>query len=58
MALVYLYCFKPYYKWITFNTILPVTILSPTLKGFKPYYKWITFNTSNHTLGLDQINEF
>ena len=38
-------CFKPYYKWITFNTfeVLSQTCVMPL--GFKPYYKWITFNT-------------
>ena len=36
--------FKPYYKWITFNTKKLIdTDLS--ILGFKPYYKWITFNT-------------
>ena len=35
--------FKPYYKWITFNTKHVVTEVQPV--GFKPYYKWITFNT-------------
>ena len=36
--------FKPYYKWITFNTPSEVFFIKPFL-GFKPYYKWITFNT-------------
>ena len=38
--------FKPYYKWITFNTI-PRKYLVPfqNEECFKPYYKWITFNT-------------
>ena len=38
--------FKPYYKWITFNTSKykkPDGLAS--IIGFKPYYKWITFNT-------------
>ena len=38
--------FKPYYKWITFNTM---QVYNYSFKGyafsFKPYYKWITFNT-------------
>ena len=39
------YCgFKPYYKWITLNTIQFLVIFSTSL-GFKPYYKWITLNT-------------
>ena len=38
-------CFKPYYKWITFNTkVNGIMNLSLNIR-FKPYYKWITFNT-------------
>ena len=37
--------FKPYYKWITFNTYLYLHQMSNKLYRFKPYYKWITFNT-------------
>ena len=41
--------FKPYYKWITFNTHWSdqwnATI---NALGFKPYYKWITFNTESN----------
>ena len=40
-----LLCFKPYYKWITFNTLLVACGVSVP-ESFKPYYKWITFNTS------------
>ena len=36
--------FKPYYKWITFNTD-NYGILVLSMHRFKPYYKWITFNT-------------
>ena len=36
--------FKPYYKWITFNTIKFSHDYSHEI-SFKPYYKWITFNT-------------
>ena len=36
--------FKPYYKWITFNTIA-ILIFVDVMFRFKPYYKWITFNT-------------
>ena len=36
--------FKPYYKWITFNTD-GSGAMSDTVWCFKPYYKWITFNT-------------
>ena len=38
--------FKPYYKWITFNTVeLSKEMARRIFRGFKPYYKWITFNT-------------
>ena len=37
--------FKPYYKWITFNTLWKWLDMLLTLNSFKPYYKWITFNT-------------
>ena len=38
--------FKPYYKWITFNTIKALLLMTVNrMQGFKPYYKWITFNT-------------
>ena len=38
--------FKPYYKWITFNTETKYKPSSIDYSlGFKPYYKWITFNT-------------
>ena len=43
----YIFSFKPYYKWITFNTgekrILEASVQAVR---FKPYYKWITFNTN------------
>ena len=46
--------FKPYYKWITFNTNLDeVSHVGLYLGGFKPYYKWITFNTL--TKGIDGV---
>ena len=41
-----LFCFKPYYKWITFNIFL-LAFCHILLIGFKPYYKWITFNISH-----------
>ena len=51
--------FKPYYKWITFNTLIQV-LADNYLYSFKPYYKWITFNTViavNHNLGvIDVLN--
>ena len=37
--------FKPYYKWITFNTHTLKNFDACSFHGFKPYYKWITFNT-------------
>ena len=38
--------FKPYYKWITFNTkIEELDEEGKKILSFKPYYKWITFNT-------------
>ena len=40
--------FKPYYKWITFNTMLKeYEWIWNFQNGFKPCYKWITFNTLN-----------
>ena len=41
----YLFSFKPYYKWNTFNTFIPIFIHF-TNWSFKPYYKWNTFNTN------------
>ena len=38
--------FKPYYKWITFNTKIEERAKETVFLSFKPYYKWITFNTS------------
>ena len=38
--------FKPYYKWITFNTYIGGWLDIET-NSFKPYYKWITFNTND-----------
>ena len=37
--------FKPYYKWITLNTIHSLEPILKYLLSFKPYYKWITLNT-------------
>ena len=41
------YDFKPYYKWITFNTYNRL-YNNDDIFYFKPYYKWITFNTRNN----------
>ena len=38
-------CFKPYYNWITFNTIFDRVYPANHKVSFKPYYNWITFNT-------------
>ena len=39
--------FKPYYKWITFNTSSCTQNCWIRRLGLKPYYKWITFNTKS-----------
>ena len=39
------FSFKPYYKWITFNTEIADGTYIDFEFCFKPYYKWITFNT-------------
>ena len=43
--------FKPYYKWITFNTQNLLGRSIDMTKCFKPYYKWITFNTDDSAFG-------
>ena len=45
-------CFKPYYKWITFNTEVR-EVKEVNELCFKPYYKWITFNTLNLNKNID-----
>ena len=49
--------FKPYYKWITFNTYKILEWGFP-LRSFKPYYKWITFNTASTILEIAIQNGF
>ena len=45
--------FKPYYKWITFNTLQFLQHLEfQEDYGFKPYYKWITFNTDSQVADI------
>ena len=45
--------FKPYYKWITFNTMGECLVNDRARKrSFKPYYKWITFNTQYRKKGV------
>ena len=41
----HIFGFKPYYKWITFNTDKGLNKKAFIGHSFKPYYKWITFNT-------------
>ena len=41
--------FKPYYKWMTFNTWYQYLNITD-IQGFKPYYKWMTFNTKKRRL--------
>ena len=38
-------CFKPCYKWNTFNTCVMRIVTNNIKGGFKPCYKWNTFNT-------------
>ena len=47
-------CFKPCYKWNTFNTKDKVVFYKMDLQGFKPCYKWNTFNT----LDFDKNTDF
>ena len=50
--------FKPYYKWITFNTKEMWGFFCNFYKSFKPYYKWITFNTEAvKNVEFDKIDE-
>ena len=47
-------CFKPCYKWITFNTKFKRELSMKNIDdSFKPCYKWITFNTL--TEGIDAV---
>ena len=39
------FCFKPCYKWNTFNTLEIRKAYFLEAFGFKPCYKWNTFNT-------------
>ena len=52
--------FKPYYKWITFNTEEANWYADQIgSDGFKPYYKWITFNTkSGYMVSVQDILKF
>ena len=43
--------FKPYYKWIIFNTKFD-NVEVGEYYSFKPYYKWIIFNTRSSRLKL------
>ena len=44
------FCFKPCYKWNTFNTFQIYLIQVSSLLSFKPCYKWNTFNTFTGTI--------
>ena len=58
LALLYL-CFKPYYKWNTFNTFtISWQDHEFNIGSFKPYYKWNTFNTHSQKIGKDYNLEF
>ena len=49
--------FKPYYRWITFNTDYYINRADKAVRCcFKPYYRWITFNTFVG-IGNEVINE-
>ena len=45
-------CFKPCYKWNTFNTSMLKNV-SLSVKCFKPCYKWNTFNTLDLNKNID-----
>ena len=45
LVMILMLGFKPYYKWITFNTTNVQKVDDHSYQSFKPYYKWITFNT-------------
>ena len=42
--------FKPYYKWITLNTLVLEYTMNMKDGSFKPYYKWITLNTMENII--------
>ena len=46
LILATIMCFKPYYKWNTFNTEKNFFNVQYGY-SFKPYYKWNTFNTED-----------
>ena len=52
-------CFKPCYKWMTFNTKKQV-LEDLRVKGssFKPCYKWMTFNTFAENDNTDKRKKF
>ena len=54
--------FKPYYKWITFNTPDYMCDSKAYVECFKPYYKWITFNTmdelENNKLSIEGFKPY
>ena len=48
-------CFKPYYKWNTFNTEWGDWNEDFGKYRFKPYYKWNTFNTMVTFTEMDSL---
>ena len=48
-------CFKPCYKWMTFNTKEEALKHVTSEVRFKPCYKWMTFNTDQMLLELYQL---
>ena len=51
-------CFKPYYKWNTFNTKEIINLKEVSNERFKPYYKWNTFNTGMEVPFANDIKSF
>ena len=53
-------CFKPYYKWNTFNTRNFKRYEHSCQICFKPYYKWNTFNTKvlESTVDMTLVDKF
>ena len=51
------YCFKPCYKWMTFNTLAGYEVKQCN-SCFKPCYKWMTFNTNMEELSNNLESRF
>ena len=50
IMIAYIDSFKPYYTWMTFNTIPYKTGEELLISSFKPYYTWMTFNTIDKSI--------